>query len=83
MSGLDYHGSVIPMSCEYTVIITQVCFSYNLDINKEHTHDEIVMLYYFLCFNVCTVTHWLEQTLYRRSDGHGSPWTMHGHRCVV
>jgi len=72
---------------EYTVIITQVCFSYNFDINKEHTrycyNYEIVLLYYFLCCNVCTETHGLESILYRQSDGYGSPWTMHAHKCVA
>jgi len=25
----------------------------------------------------------LEPTLYRQSDGRGSPWTMHGHKCMA
>jgi len=42
------------MSCEYTVVITWVCFSYKLVINKQHTRDyyivtiEIVVLLFVL-----------------------------------
>jgi len=74
------------MTCEYTVIITRVCAVAATSTSTKYTSDcyivtiVIVMLYYCLCFNACTVTHaWLELTLYRRSNARGSPWTMHGH----
>jgi len=75
---------------EYTVIITQACAVATTSTSTKHTGDcyivtiMIVMLYYCMCCNTCTVTHvWLEPTLYRQRDMRGSPWTMHGHKCAA